>query len=257
MPSLTLQKRLEGEIMAEDVEPTNTAKAVVTTKKESPFMYILSGLLAMLLVATFYLGYQQTSMLAGLVSEVSQLRSELSSISAELDAVKVAGPGVVQTSAGTNTTTNASNNASNNQINLQKILDEITPKGVPDYGERASVSYDKVEQSLSTLTGYATLQLSSAEQERYNKIADTDGTACKYCCGATKLSQNCGCSHNVALQGLVKWLIKNTDYSDEQILKEIKNWQILFFPRPTLQEELERRNINPESVGLPAMRGGC
>lgn len=140
---------------------------------------------------------------------------------------------------------------------LQQILQEITPKGTPDYGNKAGVSYDKVEEGLGVLRGYATLSLSSKEQERYNKIANTDGTACRYCCGATRLSQNCGCSHNIALQGLVKWLIKNTNYSDNEILKEIRKWQILFFPRPTLQEELQRRNIQPEAVGLPTMRGGC
>jgi hypothetical protein len=140
---------------------------------------------------------------------------------------------------------------------LQKILEEITPTGTPSYGKKAGISYDGVEAGLETLRGYAALSLNSEEQQRYEAIADTEGTPCKYCCGATKLSQNCGCSHNIALQGLAKWLIKNTDYSNGQILQEIKKWQILFFPKPTLQEELQKRDIQPESVGLPAMRGGC
>jgi hypothetical protein len=140
---------------------------------------------------------------------------------------------------------------------LEQVLKEITPIGTPSYGKKAGVSYDKVEQSLGILRGYAALSLDQEEQQRYEVIANTGGTACKYCCGASKLSQNCGCSHNIALQGLTKWLIKNTDYSNNQILQEIRNWQILFFPKPTLQEELQRRNIQPESVGLPTMRGGC
>ncbi len=140
---------------------------------------------------------------------------------------------------------------------LQNIIEEVTPKGTPDYGEKAGVSYDNVEEALGTLSSYAGLSLSAEEQQRYETIANTEGTACSYCCGATKLAQNCGCSHNIALQGLTKWLIKNTNYSNEQIIQEIKKWQILFFPQPTLQEELQKRNINPESVGLPTMRGGC
>lgn len=140
---------------------------------------------------------------------------------------------------------------------LQQIREEITPKGTPEYGAEAGVSYDKVEEGLNILTGYATLALSTKEKQRYETIANSQETACKFCCGATKLAQNCGCSHNKALSGLTKWLIKNTDYSDKEILQEIKNWQILFFPKPTLEEELQERNIQPGSVGLPSMVGGC
>ena len=140
---------------------------------------------------------------------------------------------------------------------IQKIIEEIMPRGIPEYGNNAGVSFDNVEQSLSVLVQYANLQLNEAEQQRYEEIASVEGTACSYCCGATRLDQNCGCSHNIALQGLVKWLIKNTNYSDEQILKEVRNWQIVFFPQPALEEELQKRNINPEAYGLPSMRGGC
>ncbi len=150
-----------------------------------------------------------------------------------------------------------SSNDVSNTNELQQIINEITPKGTPDYGAKAGVSYDNVEAGLRTLTGYATISLSPEEQSTYDKIASVPGTSCGYCCGSTTLDQNCGCSHNIALQGLTKWLIQNTDYSEEQILQEIKNWRILFFPQPALQEELQNRNIDPNAVGLPTMVGGC
>jgi hypothetical protein len=194
-------------------------------KKDNKISYVIVGILSILLVITVFQSYQ------------------ISLLTSEMENVKITGAVI-------GTSTNKDNT-------LQQILEEITPKGTPDYGEEAGVSYDKIEESLRTLVGYRTISLNGAEEERYNTIANTEKTACHYCCGASRLSQNCGCSHNIALQGLVKWLIKNTEYSNDQILGEIRKWQILFFPRPTLQEELEKRNINPESVGLPAMRGGC
>ncbi|MDN5327614.1 MAG: hypothetical protein PWP03_252 [Candidatus Woesearchaeota archaeon] len=140
---------------------------------------------------------------------------------------------------------------------LQHLLEKITPTGTPDYGSAARVSYDNVEEGLQILARYAALSLTSDEQQRYDEIANAEETSCKYCCDVTKLAQNCGCSHNIALQGLVKWLIKNTNYSNKEILQEIKKWQTLFFPKPTLQEELRKRNITLEYVGLPSIVGEC
>lgn len=200
------------------------------TKKVKEESKITIGILVIVLAITMFQSYQ------------------IFKLSSEIKNIKITGAVVGISTTGSETSESST---------LQQILEEITPKGTPDYGKKAGVSYDKVEESLRTLTGYTTLPLSSEEQQRYDEIASTEGTACNYCCGVTKLTQNCGCSHNIALQGLTKWLIKNTDYSNDQILQEIRKWQILFFPRPTLEEELQKRNIQPESVGLPAMRGGC
>lgn len=153
---------------------------------------------------------------------------------------------------------------SQSKFTPQDIL-EITPKGTPDYGMRAGVSYDNVEQRLRTLMGYhQSLSLSGDEQQRYTEIATTEGTACEFCCGIGEAGFGgsdgriaCGCSHSVAFSGLTKWLIKNTEYTNQQIIDEIKKCKVLFFPRGSVQKELEKRNITPESVGLPAMRGGC
>jgi hypothetical protein len=202
----------------------------------SRFTYVATALLTVLVVVTVLQSFQ------------------ISTLSSEMENIKLTG---AVTGAATAASSGSTSGSAGGSDTLQQVLAEITPTGTPDYGAAAGVSYDRVEEGLKTLTGYAALSLNSEEQQRYSTIANTDKTACNYCCGATKLAQNCGCSHNKALQGLSKWLIKNTEYSNDQILKEIHNWQILFFPKPTVQEELQKRNINPESVGLPAMRGGC
>ena len=149
--------------------------------------------------------------------------------------------------------------------NLQAIINEIVPKGVPEYGGAASVSYDSVDKSLQTLVGYHTnIKLSGSDQQRYIKIGTTRETACEFCCGIgeagfadEKGNLQCECAHTLALSGLTKWLIKNTNYSDEQIVGAIKSWKGIFFPGPMVSKELNKRGINPESAGLPSIQGGC
>lgn len=150
-------------------------------------------------------------------------------------------------------------------IDISSIAAEIIPAGVPEYGDAAYVSFDSIDQSLDTLVGYhMNVQLDEGETQRYIKIGTTRGTACEFCCGIGELGFAndkgyllCGCSHNIAFSGLTKWLIKNTDYSDDEILQELKYWKGAFFPAPMVSKELESRGINPESVGLPAFQGSC
>ncbi len=153
----------------------------------------------------------------------------------------------------------------NSGASMQQVLKEITPTGTPDYGEKAGVSYDKVEQSLSILRSYdKSVILDASQQKRYIKVGTTPLTACEFCCGigekgfaniSGKLA--CGCAHNIAFSGLTKWLIKNTSYTDSQVVSEIGRWKILFFPRGAVKKEMKKRNITPSGGAIPSMRGGC
>lgn len=142
---------------------------------------------------------------------------------------------------------------------------EIAPKGTPDYGSGAGVSYDRIEESLNTLVGYdKEITLSGADKERYIKIGTSKETACEFCCGIGEAGFGtaggeiaCGCGHNIAFSGLTKWLIQNSNYSDEQIVEEIKKWKILFFPKGTVAKETQKRGISPDSTDLPSQQGGC
>lgn len=148
---------------------------------------------------------------------------------------------------------------------MQQVLKEITPTGTPDYGKKAGVSYDKVEQSLSVLRSYdKSVSLDAAQQKRYVEVGTTPLTACEFCCGTgekgfanTSGKLVCGCAHNVAFSGLTKWLIKNTSYTNSRIVSEIGRWKILFFPRGAVKKEMKKRNITPSGGAIPSMRGGC
>lgn len=148
---------------------------------------------------------------------------------------------------------------------LSDFLTQITSKGIPDYGEKTAVSYDRVEEGLDTLVNYdKNISLTGGQKERYIKVGTSKETACEFCCGigeegfATEKGEiACGCSHNYALSGLTKWLIVNSDYSDEQIIDEIGKWKILFFPEPAARKEAQKQGISPESIGLPKQVGGC
>ncbi len=176
------------------------------------------------------------------------------------------GANITEEGASSNATSaNGSTAQDSSGSTMQAILKEITPTGTPDYGQKAGVSYDKVEQSLSVLRSYdKSVSLDANQQKRYVKIGTTPLTACEFCCGvgergfansSGKLA--CGCAHNVAFSGLTKWLIKNTSYTDDQIVSEIGKWKILFFPRGALKKEMKKRNIAPSGGAIPSMRGGC
>ncbi len=146
---------------------------------------------------------------------------------------------------------------------VAKVAAEVLPKGKPAYGDAAGVSFDNVEESLKTLANYHRgITLSGADQQRYIKISTTDGTACEFCCGllgsfGTPSGQlACECEHNIAFSGVTKWLIKNSDYTDEQILQELHKWKASFFPGPTVQKAMAQNGMSTGS-GLPQQVGGC
>lgn len=209
---------------------------------------VFTGILVVLLVISLASNFSVNSEIASIKEQVNGLTGAVTGLSTSVTSAVASGG----TSPGSG-------------VSLEALKAEIMPKGTPDYGEEAGVSYDNVESSLRTLAGYEKIiSLSGADQERFIKIATTKGTACEFCCGIGDAGFGtstgriaCGCSHNVAFGGLTKWLIKNSDYTDDQIVEEIGKWKLLFFPRDALAKELQKRNINPESVGLPAMVGGC
>jgi len=148
---------------------------------------------------------------------------------------------------------------------IEKIKQGLMPSGNAPYAQEFSLSYDQVERSLQTLVAFhKQISLNSKEKERYIKIGTTPHTACEFCCGvgsrgfaSSSGRLNCECAHNIAFSGLTKYLIKNTDMSDQEILEEIKKWKALFFPREMLSQELEKQGIDPEIAGLPKIVGGC
>lgn len=147
----------------------------------------------------------------------------------------------------------------NLQSKVQQIKEEVLPKEGSSTGYGVKFSTSGMNQMVGW---YQDIQLSGDEKNRYIELGTKDNTACEYCCGATKALRSdgqsaCGCKHNYALAGLIKYLVKNTDYSNQEILEEVGKWKGYFFPKQTLAEELQKRDISPTAAGLPRMRGGC
>jgi hypothetical protein len=163
---------------------------------------------------------------------------------------------------------------------FKEIKNSFIPSGIPEiYGEELNVSFDLVQDAINKVRLFdptygqegKKIVLKGAELERYIKIASQ--TACQYCCGAKTLvdskgNATCGCAHSAMMRGLAAYLIKNyPELSDEQILKELSNWKIAFFPKQTLSAKLQEMEKAGEAgikeileefpEFLPQMVGGC
>ncbi|HLC35978.1 MAG TPA: hypothetical protein VJK05_00010 [archaeon] len=165
---------------------------------------------------------------------------------------------------------------SGNALAEQELIAQLIPKGVPEvYGEALGVSFDDAVNSMNVLaaldgdlydTGALKLKDLSAEQKkRYTEIGSM--IACEYCCGATSLvfasgEPACGCAHSAAMRGLAKYLLINSDLSNEQILEELTKWKIMFFPKQMIEKALSLQasgsGVDSSSLNqLPDMVGGC
>ena len=137
---------------------------------------------------------------------------------------------------------------------------DIIPKGTPTvYGKELGVKYEDIspnnpalaDATISKLTQYESIELSSEQMQRYIKIGSS--ISCEYCCGAEAIifpngQRACGCAHSFAMRGLAKYLLtKHPDMSDEKILSELGKWKVLFFPGIHEQKAqvLKEKGIDP------------
>ena len=101
--------------------------------------------------------------------------------------------------------------------------------------------------------------------QRYLNLATKPvGISCEFCCGvgpqgiSADGTAKCGCQHLPALLGLTLGLMKNTDYSDVEILKEVMRWKTIFFPKNMVSLAMEVAGKDPSQLKeLPGMVGGC
>ena len=129
---------------------------------------------------------------------------------------------------------------------VQDLLNNIVPTGTPWYGQEAQVSFDDPITSQKNWATYRSLQLSSSEQERWNRIVNS--FTCDYCCGSPKnptIITHCGCAHSSAAQGMAKWFIKNygDKYSDEEIYGEMARWYALWYPKGTIERIIQEAQV--------------
>ena len=147
----------------------------------------------------------------------------------------------------------------------QDALAVVIPRGTPFYGEALGVSFDDPIRSLEIIAqldpsyGRNKVQLSQEEKERYIKIGTTPTMACEYCCGATTLvfkdgRPACGCKHSWAMRGVAAYLIKNyPDLSDEEIMKEIAKWKVLFFQKKMIKRYVQETQTGQYTPDIAAL----
>ncbi len=152
----------------------------------------------------------------------------------------------------------------------QDAIDIILPKGTPEYGEELGVSFDDPVAALSFFHKKLYPQIKAELKQdpelwkRYIDLATKPvGISCEYCCGIGPIGINkqgeslCGCSHNPAIQAVTMWLIKNTEYSDAEVLREALKWKALWFPKNMIELGLKLSGGEVDLDNLPGMVGGC
>ena len=156
--------------------------------------------------------------------------------------------------------------------NEQDAISMMIPTGTPEYSSSlGGISFDDPVVSMEYLAKlYYSLKPEIKEKDpevwqRYlNLAAAPTGISCEFCCGIgpqgidSKGELRCGCQHNPAVQALTMGLMKDTDYSDAQILKEVMKWKTLFFPQNMVGLAMEVAGTDPSQLkDLPGMVGGC
>ncbi len=153
----------------------------------------------------------------------------------------------------------------------QDAIDIMIPTGTPDYGEAMGVSFDTPVESLALLAqSYEPLkaEVKQSDPETFKRFIALGtkpvGISCEYCCGVGPIGMDaqgnskCGCQHNPAVLTVTLWLMKNTDKSDAEILKEVLRWKTLFFPKNMVELSLSVAGGDTSKLdNLPGMVGGC
>lgn len=138
-------------------------------------------------------------------------------------------------------------------------------QGTPDiYGSELGVNFAQVQASMDVMAafdptyGNKKIVLTGDLLQRYVNVGMK--IACEFCCGATALVRPdgqaaCGCAHSQAMRGLAAYLLQNhaTEYSDDQILRELARWKGSYFPKAMvgkISQQLSSGEYTPDVAAL-------
>lgn len=137
--------------------------------------------------------------------------------------------------------------------------------GVPlVYGEELGVSFDQVVPAMNVIKqfdpAYGSQKIVLAGQDLQRFIGVGLKISCEYCCSAKAIIREdgqaaCGCAHSQAMRGLLAYLIKNhnSQYTDDEMLRELARWKGMFYPKQTIQKitsQLQGANFTPDVASL-------
>ncbi len=159
-----------------------------------------------------------------------------------------------------------------NAKNEQDVMEIMLPTGTPEYSSAlGGITFDDPITSLNYLSKWYDVineDIKNNDPEvwqRYlNLAAAPRGISCEFCCGVGSqgITANgdpkCGCQHSPAFLAITLGLMKYTDYSDAEILREIMKWKTLFFPKNmiTIGIQVIGQDLS-QLKELPGMVGGC
>lgn len=152
----------------------------------------------------------------------------------------------------------------------EDAMNVILPSGTPFYGSELGVTFDDPINSLEVLQRMERqdlIKLNQEEFQRYlNIVTKPVGISCEYCCSLKYIGVNnqgksiCGCKHNPALLAVTKWLVKNSELSDPEIVREALRWKAVFFPKDMTKLTLQVGGGDESTLKqleLAGMVGGC
>lgn len=154
--------------------------------------------------------------------------------------------------------------------NTNDAIKILLPHGTPFYGKAMGVSFDEPVKSLN-LMAKSFMPLESQVKENNPKLfkrfvdfaSMPIGISCEFCCGIgpSGISKNGnlkgGCQHNLAILYSALWLMKNTNLSNAQVLRESLRWKTLFFPKNMISLATQVANGKINTQNLPSEVGGC
>ncbi len=144
--------------------------------------------------------------------------------------------------------------------------------GAPEYSDvMGGISFDEPVMSMEYLAKWYPALKQEIQQnepdmwERYLQLAAAPrGISCEFCCGlgAQAIDETgrmmCGCKHAPALHALTLGLMKYTDYTDAEVLREALLWKTMFFPKNMVAMAMQVAGSDPAQLqNLPGMVGGC
>ncbi len=154
----------------------------------------------------------------------------------------------------------------------EDVMRIMMPSGVPEYSKAlGGISFNDPVNSLNYLAKWYFVIKRDVQSndpdawQRYLRLAARPtGISCEFCCGVGPQgidgsgNLRCGCQHNPALQAITLGLVKYTDYSDAEILREVMKWKTLFFPKSMISIGMSVAGRDASEVNnLAGMVGGC
>ncbi len=152
-------------------------------------------------------------------------------------------------SAGSSASIQISDGASESEIIAAIIPQEKDVKRPYSWqGNQVTLSVQTPGNGYDMLVAMNRIQL-QGEEER-SRYAQLTKRIYHPCCDVS--IANCGCKHAVAAQGLIKYLITQQDYSDEEIMNEVFLWNRFWWPKhyATAAVYLNNQGTNPAEVSV-------